>query len=160
MHGSSMLLLRFSVEAGTLLRKKQGLWESLFITFRDQCVFLWQQAERWDTWDPPRALHTAIILPAVLTAVVMEAEHTPWWGEISNKPIDWPSPIPLCCEVKLARASILTALSKSFAAQTFLKTYACTWVECYFFVNFFIFKLEKLGKNPKVPCVETENGKH
>lgn len=25
------------------------LRESLFITFRDQCVFLWQQAQCWDT---------------------------------------------------------------------------------------------------------------
>lgn len=103
MRGSSTLLLRFSVKAGTLLRRKQGLWESLFITFGDQCVFLWQQAECWDTWDPPCALHTAIILPAVLTAVVMEAEHTPWWGEVSNKPIDWLSPITLCCELNWHR---------------------------------------------------------
>lgn len=99
MHESSTLLLRFSVMAGKVLRRKWGLWESLFITFRDQCVFLWQQAECWDTWDPPRELHTAIILPAVPTAVVMEAEHTPWWGEVGNKPIDWPSPITLCCEL-------------------------------------------------------------
>lgn len=103
MHGSSTLLLRFSVKAGTLLRRKPGLWESLFITFGDQCVFLWQQAECWDTWDPPCALHTAIILPAVLTAVVMEAEHTPWWGEVSNKPIDWLGPITLCCELNWHR---------------------------------------------------------
>lgn len=77
MHGSSPLLLRFRVKAGRLPRRTEGLGGSLFITFRDQCVFLWQRAESWDTWDPPRSLHSAIILPAVLTAVVMEAEHTP-----------------------------------------------------------------------------------
>lgn len=43
---------RFSVEAARLPRRERGLRERLFITFRDQCVFLWQQAERWDTQPP------------------------------------------------------------------------------------------------------------
>lgn len=105
MHGSSPFVLQFRVEAGRLPRRTEGLWGSLFITFRDQCVFLWQRAESWDTWDPPRSLHSAIILPTVLTAVVMEAELTPRWGEVSNKPIDQPSPIASFCELNWHKRS-------------------------------------------------------
>lgn len=117
----------FSVEAETLLRRKQGLGESLFITFGDQCVFLWQRADCWDTWDPTHAPHIAIILPAILTAVEMEAQHAPWWGEVSNKLIDWPTPIALCCELnwqgrpfwRLYQKASLSTENISFNGVTF-----------------------------------------
>lgn len=63
---------RFSVEAARLPRRERGLREQHFITFRDQCVFLWQQAEGGLSI-PARCNYPPHKRP---TAVAMEAEHT------------------------------------------------------------------------------------